>query len=351
MIEFEKNIFSILKNYSQDNFLVAVSGGADSMALLCALCNSASLRDALHVLHVEHGIRPAEESKGDADFVRSFCEKQNIPCTVVSISPGKIAAFARKHNLGIEAAARHFRRRALLREAKCLEQRAESRSVLILTAHTKDDALELSLMRILRGAGPTGLAWMPVKRGRFLRPLLDITRAEVIAYLKEKNIPWREDSTNNDENFLRNKIRHKLIPLLNELQGTQSWKKGVAGMSATQSLVAEFLNSEAKQRIFWENPFPTPHSPLPKLTTDENNFFAQPQIIREESLFQAINLLCAAMPLCEKFPKRSVIRQFCEGGQKAADLGAVRLTRKNGQITISPAKKEYFEKGISRLIN
>jgi tRNA(Ile)-lysidine synthase len=332
------------------------------MALLAALL---ALRsggiiggDALFCLHVEHGLRPAEESRGDAEFVREFCKSNSIECRVENIPPGKIAALSRRRGIGIEAAARFFRHRALSREAVRLGDKT-----LILLAHTKDDLLETTLMRILRGSGPAGLAAMPAKRGRILRPLLKVTRADVVEYLKAKSIHWREDSTNNDEKYLRNRIRRRLIPLLNE--AFPSWKNGIFGMAETQSLTAAFIAGEAGNRIKWSNCKPqdthnhrrgreTSRNSSDKnvsvsVFTEAENFFAQDQIIREEAVFQAIDELLKN----KKNPrpvKRAVVRRFCAGTVNAADLGNVKIIREREEIILSRAQKDYFESGISRLV-
>ncbi|MDR2136520.1 MAG: tRNA lysidine(34) synthetase TilS, partial [Treponema sp.] len=183
--------------------LAAVSGGADSSAMLVALSR---LREAggfaLRVAHVEHGIRPAEESRGDARAVEALCAGLGLPCRVLSVPGGAVARYALRRGTGIEAAARRFRYRLLRKEALRCGAGA------IVTAHTGDDALELCLMRILRGSGPAGLRRMPFhreffefpgefseSRGEFsesptgagklvlLRPLLAFSRADVEAYL------------------------------------------------------------------------------------------------------------------------------------------------------------------------
>ena len=314
------------------------------MALLTALI---ALRDsgivgkeALFCLHVEHGIRSAEESKGDAEFVREFCKSSGIECKIENIPPGKVAALARKKGIGIEAAARFFRHRAFSKEANRLGEKT-----IILLAHTKDDLLETALMRILRGAGSVGLAAMPVSRGRLLRPLLKMTRADVVEYLKTKNISWREDSTNADEKYLRNRIRRALIPLLND--AFPSWKSGVFNMAQTQSLTADFIAGEAIARVKWHEVAhnATSHA----VFTEAKNFFAQDQIIREEAVFLAIDELLKN----KKNPrpvKRAVVRRFCAGVVNAADLGPVKIVREGEKIILSRAQKEFFENGISRLL-
>jgi len=339
------------------------------MAMLAALC-TVTRKEELFCLHVEHGIR-AEESLADAEFVRDFCEKQKINCRIVSISQGKIASFARQRGVGIEAAARHFRRKALFRYAAHLGENTR-----ILTAHTMDDMLETALMRVFRGAGPSGLAAMPVNRGRILRPLLSMTRADVIGYLAEKKIPWREDSTNKDEKFLRNRIRLCLVPLLNE--SFPSWKSGTINMAQTQSLTADFIGEEAKCRVIWEGgnrdwglgtgdrcsqstlignklrfqtSLPSPYSPVPtpSFSTNEENFFSQPEIIREEALFLGIDLLLSGV----KNPRpvrRSVVRRFCAGIVTAADLGSLLARRSGGSVVLTAKKKSLSESGFSVLI-
>jgi len=315
------------------------------MAMITALSVLIPSR-RLFCLHVNHGLRSEEECRLDGELVGDFCKKRGISCRIETIPHGKIASLARRKKTGIEAAARFFRRKALIKEAKHIACKDSlEKDVFILTAHTKDDMLETVLMRLLRGAGPAGLAAMPVRKGKFLRPLLSMNRADIIGYLKEKNVSWREDSTNTDEQFLRNKIRRNLVPLLDEL--FPDWKKGVAAAAQTQSLAAEFFNRKARKRIKWEKQ-------TGDIVTGEENFFAQSEIIREEGLFQGIDTLCAGASLRGESPshsiKRSVIRRFCDGSAKASDLGPIKVRRRDGKVTLSGKKKEFSESGFSLLI-
>ena len=344
------------------------------MAMLASLC-AFWPKEKLFCLHVNHSLRPAE-SAGDAEFTAAFCKERGISCRVVDIPPGKIARFAKRKGTGIEAAARFFRRRAFFREAARIGE-----NVLILTAHTKDDLLETALMRVLRGSGPAGLATLPLKKGRLLRPLLSLTRADVVGYLEAKNIPWREDSTNTDEKLLRNRIRRRLIPLLDD--SFPSWKAAISGMAETQSFAASFLGDEAQRRIKWESKNEelgirneewgdkneewgirneeweaarlSGKTNCSLLSTDADNFFAQPQIIREEAVFLGIDRLlagregCAAKEGCAAV-KRAVVRRFCAGNSSAADLGLLRVRREGGKIVLNIKKKECHESGFSLLI-
>jgi len=372
--ELEKIVADALKRLPPGVVLLtAVSGGADSIAMLTAL--AAVMGDgtafSLRCVHVEHGIRPAEESKGDAEFTRRFCKDLGIPCRIVSIPFGKIEETAKKHNMGIEAAARLFRRRIFFREARRIEAETGAAGlqspVMIATAHTKDDMLETVLMRVLRGSGPSGLAAMPAVRGRFFRPVLELSRHDIIAYLTEKNIGWREDFSNADTVFFRNRVRHRLIPLLEEL--SPQWRTAVTALAETQALTAAFIKHEAKKRVKWliegkeretlecnDSPLPTPHSPFP-ISTDAENFFSQPEIIREEALFQGISRLQKGLTIPREV-KRLNIRRFCRGEITAADLGPVRLNKNSQQVTISAVAKagnrdipHSFETSFSLLIN
>jgi tRNA(Ile)-lysidine synthase len=332
--------------------LAAVSGGADSTALLAALVSvmrNTTPAFTLRCLHVEHGIRAPAESRGDADFVRERCEEFGVPCTVVTLPPGRVAHTAKARCLGIEAAARLYRRRALLREARRIEtetaapgSRAGS-PVRILTAHTFDDFLETALMRMLRGAGPSGLASISAQRGRFLRPLLAVRRADILNYLREKQLAWREDSTNADTRFLRNRVRHRLVPLLNE--SFPGWQQGLSSLAETQSLAARYIHSEARRRVRW-----TPRED--GFAADAENFFAQDALVREEALFGGIDRLAAGGTLSIK---RAGVRRFCAGAVNAVDLALrngrrLRARREGGLVLLSAEKKTPGEGGFSLLI-
>ncbi|GHU88049.1 hypothetical protein FACS189476_04490 [Spirochaetia bacterium] len=347
-------------------FLAAVSGGADSTAMLISLARLRETRNfTLRCIHIEHGIRPMEESRGDAEAVRSLCRELDVPCKVVSIPPGLIAETAKCSGLGIEAAARQYRHRAWQHEARRIKAAA------VLVAHTRDDALETTLMRVLRGSGPAGLAALPLVRGLIRRPLLRLSRADVLRYLEERGIPYRIDSTNQDNQYLRNRVRNRLIPLLDEL--FPHWKKGVAAMAETQSLAAAFLAGEARQRVVWE---PLPEQPA-ALKTKAETFFAQSGIIREEALFQGIDAFKVLLKetgcgdienaddgLAGNVPvKRSSLRLFAAAGEApqsvplalqsihpALDLGFCRIGVKGPNIVIEPGKNEVWEAGFSLLI-
>jgi tRNA(Ile)-lysidine synthase len=332
------------------SLIAAVSGGADSTAMLLAL---ARLREeggfSLRVVHVEHGIRPAEESRGDARAVAALCETLGLACRVISIPPGHVAEYSRRRGTGIEAAARHFRYLVLRKEAHGVSA--------VVVAHTQDDALELSLMRLLRGAGPGGLAAMPFSRNiaglTILRPLLALSRSDVEGYLTRHGLPWRSDTTNRDERYFRNRIRATLVPLLET--AFPGWKQGLEALGSTQSLAAEFINAEARRRIIWEpgagNGGAMNGSAMNGgLQTGAENFFAQPPIIREEALFQALNVMFAGPG--RRVPRRN-LRRFALGEREQVDLGFCRIGLNigdGGKFVLISRQKQGLEAGFSLLI-
>lgn len=185
--------------------LCAVSGGADSVYLLCRLCE---LRESLGLrvwaAHYNHCLR-GPESDRDEDFVRSLCAGLGVKAY---FGRGDVAAFARENGLGTEDAARRLRYEFLGHTADDLGADA------IATAHTADDNAETMLLNLARGAGLRGLCGIPPRRGRIIRPMLDVTRAEIEAYLEQRGIAHVEDSTNAGDDYARNRIRHHAVPAL-----------------------------------------------------------------------------------------------------------------------------------------
>ncbi len=181
-----------------ETVLVAVSGGADSVALLSILTALApAWRLTLHALHVDHGLRP--DSERDGEVVRALGARLGVPVEVerVQVGPGSV-----------EAAARAARYAALEAWADRLG------AARIAIGHTLDDQAETVLMRVLGGAGVRGLAAIPPVRGRIIRPLIELRRQALREALAEAGLDWVEDPSNRDPKFLRNRIRHELLPLL-----------------------------------------------------------------------------------------------------------------------------------------
>jgi tRNA(Ile)-lysidine synthase len=334
--------------------LAALSGGADSTAMAAAL-GALRKRAAgffVHAVHVNHGIRSAEECSADAEAVSALCASLDIPLTVATVPPGRIAAYARRYGTGIEAGARRFRLNALKEEARKLGAAG------ILLAHTADDRLENIIMAFLRGSGPSGLGSLSAcavqTNGSFpvLRPLLSRTRKDVLEYLEARNISYRSDASNRDERFFRNRVRLRLIPLLDGF--FPHWREPLKRLGETQAMTAAFMAVEAAERLSWSGAGTSLSLPAEK-------FFSQPEIIREEALFQALDRLAFRVQHNTgdsgddlRKPRRDVLRSFARGILKSADLGRYRLMYSGDgitpHITLQWKEKPLYERGFSVLI-
>ena len=184
--------------------LVALSGGADSVALLRILL---SLGYRCHGVHCNFHLR-GEESNRDERFVTELCHALGVPCEVVHFDT---LAYAAEHKVSVEMAARELR----YREFERLRQ--EHHLDVIAVAHHQDDAVETLLLNLIRGAGINGLTGMKVRNGPIVRPLLCLTRDEVVNYLEYLGQPYVTDSTNLTDMYARNKVRLQLLPLMEQI--------------------------------------------------------------------------------------------------------------------------------------
>ncbi len=198
-----------------DRACIAVSGGADSTALLLLVHAANALpRQALGVglsaVHVNHSLR-GDESDADQAFVEALCDRLSLPLHTFRVDT---EARTRTHRESLEEAARTLRYECF---SKLLAERAATH---ILTAHTLDDQAETVLMKLLRGAWLEGLAGvspiLQLSAGPVLRPLLATRREDLRGYLAERDQPWCEDSSNADERFTRNRLRHTVFPVLRQ---------------------------------------------------------------------------------------------------------------------------------------
>ena len=188
--------------------LVACSGGGDSVALGALLCELAPGTgwSVAGLLHVNHCLRGAASDE-DEQFCRDLARDLGVPITVARAD---VAARARAERTSLEAAGHRVRYELFERVVR------EGAADLVATAHTLDDQAETVLLRLIRGAGPGGLAGIRPRIGPVVRPLLDIRRSELRVYLQRRGLSHREDPTNQDECILRNRVRRRLIPFLAE---------------------------------------------------------------------------------------------------------------------------------------
>lgn len=287
--EFEKNVKSSLQKIAPELFGkekiilgVAVSGGADSIALLTALSHLAKEMSVLEiaVITVNHRIRSEEETSGDANFVKDYCKQLAIAgfpvkCTIAELERGQVENVAKKRFKGIEEAARFLRYEAFenfFETEKC---------DFLCLAHNQNDQAETILMRFLQGSGASALSGIKERRGKFLRPLLETSRKKIEEYLECQNILWRTDSTNFDTAYFRNRIRNNLIPCLNE--NFPGWQKGVFSGAEKNSEDNEVLEDLAS-KIEWTKNSDSCFS------LDFKLFSNQMLAIKRRILFNAFNL-------------------------------------------------------------
>ncbi len=190
-----------------ETVLIAVSGGADSLALLYGLQSlQTHLNCHLHVVHLDHGLR--HDSAADAEFVREHAVRLGLPFTGHSV---ELPHLIKQWKLSVEAAGR--RARYEFYESVCVQVGATK----IALGHHQDDIAETVLMNLIRGTGSNGLKGIaPIRDGKFIRPLVRFTRQEIESFLTSIDLVPRQDATNTDKRYLRNRIRHELIPLLEQ---------------------------------------------------------------------------------------------------------------------------------------
>lgn len=222
-----------------DTLLVAVSGGADSTALLVALASLAHEHGlTLHAAHLHHGLR-GHEADADRAHTVALCASLGVPCTTARIAAG---TRMRERGLSGEAGLRTLRREWLTRVAA----RAGARA--IATAHTADDQLETLFLRLARGTGLSGAAGMRAWRGRWWKPLLECTRAELEADLVKAGIAWRDDASNATRDYTRNRIRHEVVPALLDAIGAPAGRatERRAGLARRAQALARELQGAAR---------------------------------------------------------------------------------------------------------
>lgn len=202
--KFQNHITSRFPFLAEKKLFLAVSGGLDSMVLLHLL---QQLPYEIAVLHCNFQLRGLE-SFGDQNFIQEYCDQNNIP---VFITQFDTEAFAKDYKLSTQVAARE------LRYSWFYELLEEKNFDYILTAHHADDNLETFIINLTRGTGLEGLTGIPEENDKIIRPLLPFSREEILKYAEENSIEWREDSSNASNKYLRNKIRHDLVPILKEI--------------------------------------------------------------------------------------------------------------------------------------
>ena len=295
----------------EDTIICAVSGGADSVALLFALY---LLKDKLNIrleaAHFNHHLR-GEESRRDEDFVRDFCARYEIPLHVggEQVQPGK---------KGLEAAARDARYAYL-----------QSLDGKIATAHTADDNAETVLLHLIRGTGLKGLGGIAPRRGKLIRPMLCVTRQEVEGFLRQWCLPHVEDSSNVSDAFLRNRIRHHVMPLLR--QENPRIGENLSRMALRLRLDEEYL---AQQSAFEELP-------------DVYALRTLPPALRSRALEAFLKQNGVSEPEDAHIAQAEALVFSENPSARAAFPGGVTVSRSYDRLTVIAKKADFGEVSLS----
>lgn len=235
------SVISAIKNFpfkeNEKHITVALSGGADSMALLtCLNMLKEELGISLSAVHLNHSLRGSESDRDEA-FVKEQCLVLGIP---LICRKEDVKAYAKKENLSTELAARRVRYAFF----------SEVCQGAVATAHNSDDNLETVIYRLTRSTGLSGLCGIPARRGIFIRPLLSCSREEIEDFCREYNVPFVTDSTNLTDEYTRNKIRHNILPVLKEINPSvlESFAKTASLLEQDRDFIQSVCETEYKNR-------------------------------------------------------------------------------------------------------
>jgi len=313
IVRVKKQILKFSMIPKDSRVLAAVSGGADSMAMLhCLRRLEKAIGFRLGVAHIDHGLR--QTSPRDLKFVESQCQELGIPFHFAKVS---VRTESKKRNKGIEETARILRYDALEKIA------ADNGYVRIATAHTASDQAETVLMRVISGAGSRGLRGiLPIREGMVIRPMLSVTRSEIEAFIVRENIPFTTDETNMDTAYDRNRIRHVLIPLI-EKEFNKSLVPALTRLAENMRMENEFLASCAEKA-----------SKLSVLEAGENRIAVD--LVKFNRIDDSIKsrILSSALERFEKPPRISQVHldsmiELCgkKSGSKSLDIpGGIRVS-------------------------
>lgn len=223
---------------SGDTVCCAFSGGADSTALILVMKElSEQLGISISAVHINHMLRGAESGR-DENFCADICKKLDIP---LKIYRQDAAEFSRSMGMSVETGAREMRYKIF---SEILDEGKASK---IATAHNLNDNAETIIFRLARGTGLKGLCGIPAVRGNFIRPLLNCSREEIEGFLAEKKQDFVTDSTNLSDDYVRNKIRHNILPLLSEIHG--GFPQNIPALAKSLSEDEDLLSAEAAKHI------------------------------------------------------------------------------------------------------
>jgi len=309
-----------------DSVLVALSGGPDSVALMHLLSRlRRSLKLKLGAVYVNHQMRPRAARK-EEKFCQCLCDDLGVPLTVVRED---VPALAKKRAMGLEETAREVRYEIFDRLA-----RGQSHDRVAL-GHHADDQVETILFRLIRGTGPSGLTGMPIKRGRIIRPLLHLTRVEIMHYLKTNSLSWCEDASNRSVRFKRNWIRHRLLPEMRKHLNPRA-DSAILALAETLGVEDEFLEAIVQRSIRKTVTI----SPGGKIELDLRTFSRYPEWVRRRLVRRCLQVSWVT----GQKPDRDTIRRLdslASAGSGSVSLaGRLQAAAAGGKLFLWPRRRQ-----------
>ena len=324
--KFEKKVLDTIRKFNMispgDNIIACVSGGADSMAMLNALINLKKITkyNELVVCHVNHMLR--KEAEEETEFVKDFCEKHDIRCFVKYVD---INAIAKENKIGLEEAGRKERYK-FFNEIKERENINK-----IAVAHNKKDNSETVLMHLLRGSGLNGLTGIHPVRDYYIRPIIKCTREEIEDYLKDNNIEFKVDKSNEESDYTRNKIRNELIPNL-EKEFNENIVDSLDRLSELVSDEEDYLKEETekafKKCILKED--------NKEVIFDLKRFNSNHKVIKQRLVLSTIEKLLGNNNNIEKINIDDIIK-LCDnnvGNKQLMPNKRIKVSVKDGKIVL-----------------
>lgn len=324
-----------------DTVAAGVSGGADSVCLLLVLRElSEMIPFTLQAVHIHHGIR--REAGEDETFVKALCGRLSVPCRVFHED---VPGYAGEHGLSEEEAGRVLRYRdfeAALRE--CGAQRGKT-----AVAHHADDCAETLLFHLFRGTGLTGMGGIRPRRGNVIRPLLELDRKQIEAYLREREQSWRTDATNDSDAYTRNKIRHHILPYA-EAEICRGAGAHLAREAALLAQTADYMRREAEaalHRCLVSEPgeavgctvlSPGPDLGIPKLRLSVMAFRQEEELLQSLLLQECIRRLGRAKDMTSRDVEAltRLFRPDCQSGRRVSVSGLL-AAREFETVLLRPA--------------
>ena len=335
----KEKVIQTIKKYNLiengDKIVLGVSGGPDSISMLYLLNEMKNEKDIefdIVVAHVHHGLR--ENANIDEQYVKEFCDKINIPCYILHAN---IKEEAEKEKKGLEETGREIRYKFFdeISEKECANK--------IAIAHNNNDSVETVIMNIARGSGISGLKGIEARNGKYIRPLIEITRKEIESYCDENLLNPRHDESNDENIYTRNKIRNIVIPYIKK-ELNPNIIKSISRLSEIAKEETEYIDKQVsiaykniciEENILKENVYNNENKST--IILDLKKFNAEEKLIQKKVILSAIYKIFGTINGIEKIHIEDIIK-LCNN-----NIGNKFLTPNKKTKIVIKNKKIYIE--------